>query len=269
MNKLLIAVVLTASALMLASPTSAAWMANQPGSGLATFALLVGVFLIIVLTLAGGGYGVLRKSAKSKISIVIKIVFLVFAVWILVSIAAFDDAAAIFVGFIFSFYAVARGVKMMKWSRAAQKAQERPAYLDKVNPRKLKIAGLLLMVLTPIVIFSGIFFGIRAEWTSFREKAAERINADARDAHKAAEAFLKANPKATVTCADMKAMGYEPTEVLNPMGESIIGGAVFLTCASNMTAASGQITITGLQKWGLKKPIAVITYSGELTPAEP
>jgi len=42
-----------------------------------------------------------------------------------------------------------------------------------------------------------------------------------------------------------------------------------VACFSDMTATSGGIRMTGPERWKLKNPVAIITYSGELTPAEP
>jgi hypothetical protein len=37
---------------------------------------------------------------------------------------------------------------------------------------------------------------------------------------------------------------------------------------SDLTATSGSIRLTGSESWKLKKPVAVITWAGELIPAE-
>ncbi len=84
------------------------------------------------------------------------------------------------------------------------------------------------------------------------------LNADAKSAYTAAKTYLKDNPKAgVVTCADMEKAGYKPL-----YKEKI-------TCSSDMSASSGGITISGPESWGLKKPVAIITYSGEFTEAKP
>jgi len=64
------------------------------------------------------------------------------------------------------------------------------------------------------------------------------------------------NPKAVkVTCEDLVKAGF-------------ITQSKDIICFSDMTAKSGSIRLIGPEKWKLKNPVAIITYSGALTPAE-
>lgn len=116
----------------------------------------------------------------------------------------------------------------------------------------------MLIVLTLLVFgYSMINFDETAGIADSKKRGYVRVlNADAKNAYTAAKTYLEENPKAgVVTCADMEKAGYKPS--------------FKITCLSDMTKSSGWIAISGPESLGLKNPTAVITYSGELTPAEP
>jgi hypothetical protein len=84
------------------------------------------------------------------------------------------------------------------------------------------------------------------------------LNNEVKIAYSYALIYFLENPKAkVVTCADMEKVGYKPSR-----REQV-------TCFSDMTATSGGIRMTGPERWKLQKPAALMTYSGEFTPAEP
>lgn len=251
---------LSAIAVVLAN-ASYALANNGPGpvGMVLTFVVLV---LIVALTLAGGGSGVLARLQAAK--------YPSKARRILANIMEFIAGVVLFfMGIIivpvfgllgFSIYAIVRGVKMIRWSKEAEKDQPRPAHLEGVSPKRLKAAGYILIVLTLLISgYSAINFEKVAgiDDSRYRKRGyAAALNAEARNAHTTAMAYLLDNPQAgMVTCSDMEKAGYKPSSNV--------------TCFSDMTATSGAIRMTGPERWKLKKPIAIITYSGELTPAEP
>lgn len=247
------------SALCIVLATASHAFANNAPGPLAFVSVFSLVILIVVLTFAGGGYSVAKRlhdvkyPSKVKRTIINTLEFIAGFVLFFIGLMA-----TIFGVLGFSIYAIARGVKMIKWSREAKKEGARPAHLEGANPKRLKIAGIALIVLTLLVFgYSMLNLDEVIGISDYRKRGrVATLNADAKNARYAAERYLSENPKAgVVTCADMEKAGYEPS--LN------------VTCFSDMTATSGVIRMTGPEKWKLKKPVAVITYSGELTPAEP
>lgn len=249
------------SALCIVFATASHAFANNGPGPLAFFSLFTLVLLIVALTFAGGGYSVAKRLADAKYpsrgkrSIMNALEFIAGVVLFFVGIFASIIGV---VGF--SLYAIGRGVRMIRWSRATEKEGARPAHLEGANPKRLKIAGVTLIVLTVVVLVYSILnvgdvVGINPDWRKKGYVAA--LTSEARTAHKYAKAYLLGNTKAgVVTCADMEKAGYKPSRR-------------DVTCFSDMTATSGSIRITGPDQWNLKKPVAVITYSGELAPAEP
>lgn len=219
------------------------------------------IVLIVVLTFAGGGYAVMerlndaRYLSKVKRTLMFTLNFIaglvLFFVAIMASIVGISG---------FSIYAIVRGIKMIKWSKEAEKEAERPAHLESASPKRLRTSGVMLIALTLLVLgYSIINIGDVAN-TFYKNRAyAGALNADAKNAYSAAMAYFKDNPKAVaVTCEEIEKEGYKPFNK-------------DFTCFSDMTRSSGGIRITRANSWTVKltKPTAVISHSGELTQAEP
>jgi hypothetical protein len=248
---------LSATAIVLATATHA--FANNAPGPLAAVSMFSLVIVLVVLTFAGGGYGVSKRiddakyASKVKRTIMNTLEFIAGLVLFFVGIMA-----TIFGIGVLSIYTIGRGVKMIQWSRAAEKDGVRPPHLEGANPKRLKLAGVVLIVLT-VFIFGYSMLNLdevtgAGQW---RKRAyVSMLNGDAKNAHATVQAILADNPKARkVNCEDMVKAGF----TLSPN----------VACFSDMTAVSGSIRITGPERWKLRKPIAVITFSGELTPAEP
>ncbi|MFZ3073040.1 MAG: hypothetical protein WA162_07335 [Thermodesulfobacteriota bacterium] len=246
------------SAMSIVLATASYAFANNAPSALAMSSVLLVVVLIVVLTIVGGGNGVFARLQAAKypskvrrtLMNILEFIAGIVLFFISVYFAIFGVAA-------FSIYAIVRGVKMIKWSIETKKDRPRPAHLEGVSPKRLKAAGIMLIVLTLLVFgYSIINIGDMVD-SSYRKRGyANALNTNAKNAHAAATAYLTDNPKAgIVTCADMEKAGYK--------------SSFDITCNSDMTKSSGGIRITGPESWGLKDPIAVITYSGELTEAKP
>ena len=251
---------LSAMSIVLATaPYAFANNGPAPAGMALTFVVLV---LIVVLTLAGGGSGIIVRlnaikypsKARRALANLLEVVAGVVLFFLGIAIVPIFGLVG------FSIYAIVRGVKMIRWSQAAEKSQPRPAHLEGTSPLRLKAAGVILIVLTMLVFGYSMFSfdevtGIND--SRYRERGyAGALNSDARNAYDAAKSYLEKNPKAgVVTCADIEKAGYKPFSKT--------------TCSSDMTASSGGITITGPERWGLINPKAVITHSGELTEAQP
>jgi len=248
---------LTALCIVLAT-ASYAFANNAPGP-LAVVSLFSLVVMIVVLTFAGGGYSVAKRLDDAKYPSKVKRTIMNTLEFIAGVVLFFAGIMSSILGVLgFSLYAIGRGVKMIQWSRDAGKEGARPAHLEGANPKRLKIAGVLLIVLTLLVF--GYSMANIDEVTGISDYRGRgrvaQLSAEARNAKTAAEIYLLDNPKAkVVTCEDLVKAGFVTHKDI--------------TCFSDLTATSGSIRLTGPNSWKLKKPVAIITYSGELTPAEP
>jgi len=236
---------------------SYAFANNAPGP-LAVVSLFSLVILIVALTFAGGGYHVVKRLHDAKHPSKIKRTIMNTLEFIAGVVLFFAGMMASILGVLgFSLYAIGRGVKMIKWSRDAEKEGTRPAHLEGANPKRLKLAGGMLIVLALLVFgYSMINIDeVTGLGDSKRWRYARMLQTDAENAHKAAKEYLAANPKAgVVTCEDMVKTGFTSQNRE-------------ITCFSDMSATSGSIRMTGPERWKLRKPVASITYSGEFTPA--
>ena len=248
---------LTALCIVLAT-ASYAFANNAPGP-LAVVSLFSLVVMIVVLTFAGGGYSVAKRLDDAKYPSKVKRTIMNTLEFIAGVVLFFAGIMSSILGVLgFSLYAIGRGVKMIQWSRDAGKEGARPAHLEGANPKRLKIAGVLLIVLTLLVF--GYSMANIDEVTGISDYRGRgrvaQLSAEARNAKTAAEIYLLDNPKVkVVTCEDLVKAGFVTHKDI--------------TCFSDLTATSGSIRLTGPNSWKLKKPVAVITYAGELTPAEP
>ena len=249
----------SAVGIVLATATHA--FANNAPGPLAVVSLFSLIILIVALTAAGGGYAVVKRlhdaryPSKSKRAIMNILEFIAGVVLFFAGVMS-----TVFGVLGFSLYAIGRGVKMIKWSAEAEREGARPAHLQGANPKRLKLAGIMLIVLTVIVFGYSILnledvTGVNPDYRK-RGRVAQ-LSAEARNAKTAAEIYLLDHPKAkVVTCEDLTKAGF-------------VSSHREITCSSDLTATSGSIRMTGPNSWKLKKPVAVITYKGELTPAEP
>ncbi len=250
---------LSAFFLVFAAATPA--FANNAPGPLAIVSLLSLVVLIVALTFVGGGYRVYKRLQEIKYASKLKRTVMNIMEFIAGVVLFFAGAfMSVFGVLFFSIYAVARGIKLLKWARDAGKDGEKPAHLEGANPTRLKLAGIMLIVLTLLVLgYSVLHLDEVTGVAPYKKKGhAAVLNDEVKKAYNAAKLHLKENPKAEIaTCADMEKMGYTPT----------YRGTV--NCFSDMTVSSGEIRMTGPQSWELKKPVASMTFSGEFNPAEP
>jgi hypothetical protein len=247
------------SALGIVLATASHALANNAPGPLAVVSMLSLVTLFVVLTFAGGGYNVIKRLDDAKYPSKVKRTIMNTLEFIAGVVLFLAGMMATILGVLaLSLFTIGRGVKMLQWSKAASREGVRPSHLEGANPARLRFAGIVLIVLTLLVF--GYSMGNIDEVTgagdSKRWRYASMLQRDAENAHKAAKEYLAANPKAgkVVTCEDMTRTGYTPSPSI--------------TCFSDMTATSGVIRMTGPEHWKLKKPVATITFSGELTPAE-
>jgi len=247
------------SALFLVFATASHVFANNGPGPLAIVSMFSLVILLVALTFAGGGYQVMKLIDDAKYPSKAKRTIYNVLTFIAGVVLFFAGVMASIIGVVvLSLFTIGRGVKMLQWARDAAKEGTRPAHLDGANPKKLKVAGIMLIVLTVLVFGYSIIniedvIGID---TSYRARGyAAMLNAEAKNAKTYAEICLLDNPKAkVVTCEDLVKAGYTPSPKV--------------TCFSDLTATSGSIRITGQASWKLKNPTAAISHAGELTPAE-
>lgn len=111
----------------------------------------------------------------------------------------------------------------------------------------------LLIVVAIIAILAAIAI---PQFSAYRKRGyVASINADAKNAYTAAQAYLVDHPGATVSCTDLTSAGYNPT--------------ANITCVSDIQQSAGSISLTGLPGWGLATNSAGVSYTGVITPAAP
>jgi len=247
------------SALCIVLATASYAFANNAPGPLAVVSMFSLVVLLVVLTFAGGGYDVVKRLHDAKYPSKVKRTLMNTLEFIAGVVLFFAGIMATILGvLVLSLYAIGRGIKMIQWSKEAEKEGTRPAHLESADPKRLKIAGIMLIILTLLVFgYSLLNIGDVTGTSDYRKSAyAAMLNAEARNAMTAAKQYLIENPKAKmVTCEDLIKTGFVPQ-------------SNNITCFSDITATSGSIRMTGPEKWELKKPVAIMTYSGELSPAE-
>jgi len=165
-----------------------AYANNPPGSiGEVLFAYMIPVAMIM-MTLLSGGYAILNrlKAAKGKptsrvitvLKSVVKISFWVFA--IIYSMAFFG--AALFMGMIFSIYALYRSYMLIRWGLAARRSAENQDYLTDAKPARLIYAGSALIMITVVLsalafmfVAHGIAYGTYGNTNRYEEAVLKRL----------------------------------------------------------------------------------------------
>ena len=129
-------------------------MANNPPSG-QTFLSMISILpLMIIFSMIGGAYEVLKRLKPKKLSKVLPISGI--AVAILFSMA--HEGFAVLVTFIFGMIAIVRGFRMLGWGLGAMARGEKPAHLTAASPWRLISCSVSLMVFTLFLAgFSVVF----------------------------------------------------------------------------------------------------------------
>lgn len=127
-------------------------MANNPPSG-QTFLSVISILpLMIIFSMIGGAYEVLKQLKSKKLSKVLRISGI--AVAILFSMA--HEGFAVLVTFIFGIIAIVRGFQMLGWGLGALTRGEKPAHLKTVRPWLLISCSVSLIVVT--IFLAGMSF---------------------------------------------------------------------------------------------------------------
>lgn len=247
----------TAMVLILATTTSAS--ANNAPTALALGLLGLQALLLFSLTALGGGYLVMRRLKELKYPVkwkrTISSALELFAGGVLLFIGLLMP---VFVMLVLGIFALGRGGSLFLWGREAAKAPERPAHLVDLHPQRLKLAGaLLILSMLLICAYSMLNIAELIGYGNYRAPGrVSLLNTDARQAYDVAMRYLEQHPQAkVVTCADLQASGYTPSR------EDLV-------CFSDLNATSGNIRITGPEKWQLSVPTATIDATGTLTSAQ-
>lgn len=145
-----------------------------------------------------------------------------------------------------------RGSKTLIWERRIKMIMEKS--LSRIQGKE---EGFTLVELLIVVAIIAILAAIAIpQFSQYRKRGyVAMLNADAKNAYTAAQAFLIDNPNTTTpTIANLQTAGYTPSAGVTP--------------TTNMTISSGTITITG-GAWGLTTSQAIIDFNGSVTPAAP
>ena len=247
------------SVLCIVHATASHAFANNVPGPLAFVSMFSLVFLLVALTFAGGGYTVKKRLNEAKhpdagirfilntLEFVAGIVF--FFVGIMTSYFGVP---------VLSIYTIGRGVNMLQWAEAAKKEGAKPAHLEGVNAKRLLFAGVTL-ILSTLIIFCYSMANVKdmAGFTdAYKHHQVRILNEEAKITLNTAQQYFRENPEAKmVTCEDLVKSGY-------------ITLHDDISCFSDLTPTSGCIRMTAPKKWKLTNPVAVITFSGELTPAK-
>jgi hypothetical protein len=123
--------------------------ANQPPGPQLLLAEVGLLPLMIILSLTGGAYGVLRAMCPTaKRWRVLRAGGAILAILA----SGTTGGIAFVVAGIFGVLALQRGVQMIRWGLQARRASERPAHLAQASPRRLVPAGGTLIVLTTMLL---------------------------------------------------------------------------------------------------------------------
>jgi hypothetical protein len=127
-------------------------MANNPPSG-QTFLSMISILpLMIIFSMIGGAYAVLKQLKPDKSSKVLPIIGIALA--IIFSMA--HEGFAALVTIIFGIIAIVRSVQMLGWGLGALTRGEKPAHLSAAHPWRLISCSVFLIVVT--VFLAGLSF---------------------------------------------------------------------------------------------------------------
>lgn len=131
-------------------------LANVPPSPQSLLALTSILPIMILLTLLGGGYAILKRHNQVLIqsgkkpflprSRLLKIGGAIILIFISIPV----DGPIALVGLLFGIVALVRGIKMVRWGVHSFPGRERPPYLEGANPVRLIPAGFILI---PVALF--------------------------------------------------------------------------------------------------------------------
>jgi hypothetical protein len=131
-------------------------MANNPPSGQTFLSVIAILTLMIIFSMIGGAYEVLKRLEPDTSSKALPILGIAMA--IIFSMAHEGFAALVTV--IFGIIAIVRGIQMLGWGLGALARGAKPVYLDAARPWRLIASSVFLMTLTVFLVgFSLVFHG--------------------------------------------------------------------------------------------------------------
>ena len=129
-------------------------MANNPPSG-QTFLSMISILpIMIIFSMIGGAYAVLKQQKPDKSSKVFPIIGIVLA--ILFSMA--HEGFAALVTIIFGMIAIVRGFQMLGWGLGALTHGEKPVYLCDARPWRLMACSVSLIAITVFLVGLSLVF---------------------------------------------------------------------------------------------------------------
>jgi len=134
-------------------------LANQPPGPQAALAEILILPIMMLLSLVGGGYVVLRRMRGKKSPIRIPAVL---GAILAILFSGAHEGYAVIVALIFGIIALVRGLQMISWGLEARSGEERSEYLREANPLRLIVAGSVLVPVTLLLAgmpfaFNGYF----------------------------------------------------------------------------------------------------------------
>jgi len=221
------------------------------------------LFLALILfTLIGGGYAILKAKDKPKW-------YNGWALWIIVGIVTFlfsaISAIGALVALIVGILGIVRGVNMIRWGVAAKPGKERPDYLVAANSTRLISSGTLLIIFV-LALWVLYLYGMVASMDPYRARGyAATVNADAKNAYVAMLSYGEANPKKSgpVSCEDMEKAGFQKSTITSCSSDIVIskGNPVSGAIRIRLNMEPNRVTRS------IEKPEATMTFDGNLDKA--
>lgn len=149
--------------LLLAADKNAWATVNYSSAHQLDAALIAIMPIMVLMTLLGGGYSILRSTRKRKWTYLPAVLLWLLIVWLTLSfLAQLNDKIVMALALVFALLAIRRGGLMIAWAASTRTAHWKRASLKRINPVRLASAGAVLVVITVFLAGMAVAFHGRA-----------------------------------------------------------------------------------------------------------
>jgi hypothetical protein len=131
--------------------------ANQPPGPLVALPVISILPLMIIMTILGGGYSVLKRLNKNKHG-VLKCIGAVLVIFF----SAAHEGLATLVCIVFGIIALIRGIVMFRWGVGALSKEKKPDHLTEASPKRLISSGIVLVLV--VFFLAGMSIAFVGYW---------------------------------------------------------------------------------------------------------